>query len=452
MSRLQSTVLALAGVLLQVVVTGTGAAQTTERVSVSSAGAEGNNHSYLGNSSWSVSADGRHVAFSSFANNLVSGDTNSDSDVFVRDRQTGITERVSVDSAGGEGSSDSYADSISADGRYVTFHSYATDLVPGDTNSYGDVFVHDRQTGITERVSVDSAGTEGNLDSYGSSASGDGRFVAFHSAASNLVSGDTNSTWDVFVHDRQTGITERVSTDSAGTQGDRLSWHPSISRDGRYVAFESNATNLVPDDSNGVRDIFVHDRQTGITERVSVDSAGGQGNIDSVSASISADGRYVAFESASEYLVPGDTNHQEDIFVHDRETGTTERVSVDSAGGQGDLDSRDPSISADGRYVAFGSWSSLVPDLNGEVDAFVHDRQTGITERVSVDPAGGEGNGASWCPSISGDGGSVAFHSDATNLVPGDTTGGWDVFVRDRWLFCDDFDSGSSSAWSSTVP
>jgi|GEM_PF-1585857 len=226
-----------------------------------------------------------------------------------------VVQRVSVASGGTQGNGDSGCPSISADGRYVAFQSYASNLVPGDTNGTWDVFVHDRLTGQTTRVSVASDGTQGNGDSECPSISADGRYVAFASLASNLVPGDTNGTWDVFVHDRLTGQTTRVSVASGGAQGNSGSWCPSISADGRYVAFQSYASNLVPGDTNGVLDVFVHDRLTGQTTRVSVASDGTQGDSYSFGSSISADGRYVAFSSLASNLVPGDTNDKPDIFV-----------------------------------------------------------------------------------------------------------------------------------------
>ena len=408
-------------------------AQRTELGSVDSAGVQGNNDSgYYG---ISISADGRFVAFESFASNLVSGDTNGAADVFVHDRLTGTTERVSIDSAGMQ--ANGIYPSISGDGQFVAFESAASNLVSGDTNGAYDVFVHDRKSGTTERVSVDSAGTQGNSDCIRASISADGRFVAFDSYASNLVSGDTNQWSDVFVHDRQTGTTERVSVDSAGTQGDGGSGTASITADGRFVAFESSSTNLVPGDTNGGgSDVFVHDRQTGITERVSVDTAGTQANSWSASASISADGRFVAFQSFASNLVPGDTNGTYDIFVHDRQTGTTERVSVDSAGTQASGASVRASISGDGRFVSFvSSASDLVSgDTNGTYDVFVHDRESGATRRVSIDSMKTEGNDESGGASISIDGRSVAFASFASNLVSGDTNGTYDVFVHGPYL------------------
>jgi Periplasmic component of the Tol biopolymer transport system len=330
--------------------------------------------------------------------------------------------------------------SISADGRYVAFVSAATNLVSGDTNNFQDIFVHDRQTGQTTRVSVASDGTQANGHSYAPSISADGRYVAFASLASNLVSGDTNGAWDVFVHDRQTGETTRVSVASDGTQaiGFFFGSSPSISADGRYVAFDSWATNLVSGDTNDKPDVFVHDRQTGQTTRVSVSSDGTQANNGANYPSISADGRYVAFESSSTNLVSGDTNSVTDIFVHDRQTGQTTRVSVSSDGTQANggpgWSGKNSSISADGRYVAFHSYAdNLVSgDTNSATDIFVHDRQTGVTTRVSIASDGTQANGFSSSPSISADGRYVAFMSGATNLVSGDTNNARDVFVHGR--------------------
>ncbi len=402
----------------------------TSRVSVASDGTQGNEDSY----SPSISADGRYVAFSSTATNLVSGDTNGMWDVFVHDRQTGQTTRVSVASDGTQGNDESTGRSISADGRYVAFESHANNLVSGDTNGSGDVFVHDRETGQTTRVSVASDGTQGNDHSDWPSISANGRFVAFHSIANNLVSGDTNDFADVFVHDRETGQTTRVSVASGGTQGDGHSSWPSISADGRYVTFESFANNLVSGDNNGNWDVFVHDRQTGQTTCVSIASDGTQGNNGSYFSSISADGRYVAFDSDANNLVSGDTNGTLDAFVHDRQTGQTTRVSIASDGTQGNDNSSLSSISADGRYVTFSSGADnlVIGDTNGVWDAFVHDRQTGQTTRVSIASDGTQGNADSFWSFISADGRYVAFESFANNLVGGDTNDVFDVFVHDR--------------------
>ena len=409
-------------------------AGTTTLVSVASDGTQGNDFS--GNPS--ISATGRFVGFESNANNLVSGDTNGVPDVFVHDRKTDKTTRVSVASDGAQGNGDSYFSSLSANGRYVAFRSLASNLVSGDSNGVSDVFVHDRATGQTTLVSVASDGAQGNGDSDAPSISANGRYVAFRSEASNLVSGDTNNTLDVFVHDRQTGQTTRVSVASDGTQGNGLSIHPALSANGRYVAFFSEASNLVSGDTNGTSDIFVHDRQTGQTTLVSVASDGTQADGYSSVPSISASGRYVAFDSLATNLVSGDTNFAWDIFVHDRQTGQTTRVSVASDGTQANGgESNLPSISATGRYVAFHSLASnlVSGDTNFAADIFVHDRQTGQTTRVSVRSNGTQGNGDSFDPhpsSISANGRYVAFNSFASNLVSGDTNGMGDVFVHDR--------------------
>ena len=337
--------------------------------------------------------------------------------------------RVSFDSAGNQGNTDSYNPSISADGRFVAFDSDASNIVPGDTNSNRDIFVRDRLTNTTTRVSLDSAGNQANDASDRVSISADGRFVAFTSDASNIVPGDTNGDPDIFVRDTLTNTTTRVSVNSAGNQGNVRSLFnaPSISADGRFVAFESRASNIVPGDTNDGLDIFVRDRLTNTTTRVSLDSAGNQGNSSSESPSISADGRFVAFTSGASNIVPGDTNSRRDIFVRDTLTNTTTRVSVDSAGNQRNIDSYSPSISADGRFVAFTSGASNFDLGTDTSDIFVRDRLTNTTTNVSVDSAGNRGDGDS--PSISADGRFVAFESNSSNLVPGDNNNSNDIFV-----------------------
>ncbi|MGZ8225826.1 MAG: hypothetical protein ACXWT3_04195 [Methylococcaceae bacterium] len=426
------------------------AAETTI-VSVDPAGLRGNSGSFYP----AISANGRFVAFASYASNLVAGDTNDEYDIFVRDRTDGTTTRVSIDSAGQQGnlgSSGSGVIAISADGRFVAFESSASNLVAEDTNETNDIFVHDRSTGATNRVSVDSAGGQGNGESSYPAISADGRFVAFASAASNLVVEATSGYGDVFVHDRTTGITTLVSVDSAGLEGIYGSGNPSISADGRFVAFTSESSNLVTGDTNGWADTFVHDRATGITTRVSVGSAGEQGNYYSNgTTSISADGRWVAFLSRASNLVAGDTNDGGttfatdgiDVFVHDRRTGTTTRVSVNSQGEQQNAFSAETtiSISADGRFVAFSSMASnLVTGGerdNNQDDIFVHDRITRITTRASVNPTGEQGNiRHSGHPAISADGRFVTFGSTYLHAPVEDPSfaAANEILVRDRLL------------------
>ena len=367
------TVAALVGLVAVMVLPAQGATPKTKLVSVHSNGTQGDSGSY----NPSVSANGRFVAFRSEASNLVGGDSNDSNDsddVFVHDRKTKMTERVSVHSNGTEGDGDSYTPAISANGRFVAFESSSTNLVGDDGNHRTDVFVHDRETKKTRRVSVHSNGTEANSDSLTPAISANGRFVAFLSFASNLVGDDgTNDIADVFVHDRETKKTRRVSVHSNGTEGDGHSYTPAISANGRFVAFESRATNLVGVDGNNIYDVFVHDRKTKKTRRVSVRSNGTEGNGYSYDPSISASGRFIAFESSATNLVGDDGNNAYDVFVHDRETKKTKRVSVHSNGSGGDDDSEDPSISASGRFVAFYSDATNVVggDDNDASDVFM---------------------------------------------------------------------------------
>lgn len=405
-----------------------------ERLSVPPSGGEPNGESFMA----APTPDGRYVAFQSGASNLVPGDTNDRGDIFVLDRARGTIERVSVASDGAQADAGSGSPSISADGRYVAFSSFATNLVPGGTSiARPDIFVHDRQTGLTERVSVSSTGQESDgWPSWEPSISADGRYVAFESWASNLVPGDTNGSYDVFVRDRLAGTTERVSVASDGTEGNSSSQYPDISADGRYVAFESRSRTLVLPDANNAADIFVHDRVTRTTERVSIGTDGSESNQASFNPVISADGRVVAFEGWGFNLVPGDFNRAPDVFVHDRQTGVTDRISVSSDGAEGSVNGHSlrPAIAPDGRHVAFHSAATnLVPgDTNAAWDVFVHDLATGATERVSVDASGLEGNGASRYPMLTAGGVEVLFESQATNIVPSKASTGHDIFARNR--------------------
>ena len=395
------------------------------RVSVDSTGAQANGGSRHGQ----ISADGRYVAFVSGAANLIPDDTNNVEDVFVKDRQTGATTRVSTATqTGAQANNGSGAAAISGDGRYVAFYSDASNLVSGDTNGVGDIFVRDRQTGVTTRVSVDSGGNEangGNSDSY-LAISGDGRYVAFSSEATNLVNGDTNNAGDIFVHDSQTGQTRRVSVASNGAEANGSSGALDISDDGRYVAFSSGATNLVAGDTNGKADIFVHDLQTGGTTRVSVNTSGEQADGGGTIPSISGDGRYVVFMSASGNLDPraDEYRYSELVYVHDRQIGQTTLASVYSDGGIMEVGLFDqPTISRDGRYVAFSFYEK--GNNNGILNIWVRDLQTGTSISVNY------GNDSSGYSSLSADGKVVAFSSGASNLVSGDTNGAADVFVRE---------------------
>lgn len=322
-----------------------------------------------------ISGDGGVVGFISSVP-LVEGDTNNESDVYVRDLSEGTTERVSIGLDGDDANAMSYFPSLSFDGRWVAFASMASNLVTGDTNDVADVFVYDRVTNRTERVSVSSAGEqseEGGFEVLGPSISADGRHVSFVSHASNLVPGDTNNFEDVFVHDRQTGRTRRVSVDSLGAESDGPSGFHAISGDGSVVTFMSGASNLVNDDTNGETDVFVHDFDTGTTIRVSRGLASAEANGLSEAPSISGDGRIVAFTSAASNLVPDDLNGVRDTFAVDLHTLMIDRVSVDSDG-----------VEADGQSFGFDNDLSFGPRLSGDGQLVVFMAEA-LREDVSQD-------------------------------------------------------------------
>jgi flagellin-like hook-associated protein FlgL len=409
----------------------------TTRISTDSSGNQAAGGQSLVNA---LSADGRYVAFFSSASNLVAGDSNGVQDAFIKDTLTGVTTRISTDSAGNQSNGGSTVTALSADGRYVAFSSSASNLVAGDSNGVQDAFIKDTLTGVTTRISTDSSGNQAaGGQSLVNALSADGRYVAFSSSATNLVAGDTNGQGDAFIKDTLTGITTRISSNSAGNQATGgYSRVTAISADGRYVAFDSSATNLVAGDTNGQFDAFIKDTLTGVTTRVSTDSAGNQAmGGDSRVTAISADGRYVAFYSNATNLVAGDTNGQQDSFIKDTLTGVTTRISTDSAGNQATGGySRVTAISADGRYVAFNSTASnlVAGDTNGFTDSFIKDTFTGTTTRITVSSSGEQGNfedDEAVVTAISADGRFAVFNSDATNMVADDTNGFTDVFLRD---------------------
>lgn len=410
-----------------------GSDDLTHRVSIATDGAQGNAASWDA----ALSGDGRFVVFDSEASNLVSGDSNGEGDVFVRDRIACTTVRASVATDGTQGNNSSGTPSISDDGRYVAFVSSASSLVSSDTNNAADVFVRDLTTGTTTRVSVATGGTQVNGHSGGYAViSPDGQHVVFSSLASDLVGGDTNNIEDLFVHDRTAGTTTRVSVASDGTQSSFLAYNPDISADGRYVSFMSHDPSLVGGDTNGRADIFVRDLTAGTTTLASVASDGTQANDHSEYPGISGDGRYVVFDSWASNLVSEDTNGAQDTFVHDRTTGVTTRVSVTSDGTQANGLSRYPTISTDGRYVAFYAIATNLINVPTYLpNVYIHDRTTSATSIVSigVDGAPSEFGLTQWYPAISGDGHYVAFSSIAANLVIGDTNWQADIFVHDTF-------------------
>lgn len=315
---------------------------------------------------------------------------------------------------------------VSRDGRYVVFTS-ATALVPGDTNQASDVYLWDRMTSTHERISVAIGGGLADGPSERPSISADGRYVAFASAATNLVAGDTNGTVDVFVRDRVAGTTTRVSVSSTGAQVSGISRDPDISDDGTVVAFVSSAFELVPDDANGAADVFVRDLTTGVTTRVSVRTGGGEADQPSVSPVLSGDGNVVAFWSAATNLVAADSNAVADVFVHIRSSAVTERVSVSSTGGEANGYSGGPALSSDGRFVAFSSnATNLGPGSSGAGRTYVRDRQALTTLSIGV---------LASAVSLSGDGRYLVGHT-------------WmgQAFVRDRFAAKTQYLS-SSAVW-----
>jgi Tol biopolymer transport system component len=407
-----------------------GAPGSTTRVSVGTTGVQARGDS-VGRS---ISADGRYVVFASDAPNLVHSTKPHLDEVFVRDRVRRTTRMVSVSTSGREGNDNSFDPSISADGRFVAFDSYATNLVPHDPRAQ-DVFVRDLMAHTTRLVSVTLKGRPANGDSLEPSISAHGRFVAFTSSASNLVPGLTFNRYRVFVRDLVSHTTRRVSVPTGGGSINDDADSPSISADGRFITFDSSASNLVAGAKGGV---FIRDRARRTTSLISVGFRGRPANKASFEPAISADGRYVAFVSDGSNLVRGDTNDVYDVFVRDRVRRTTRRVSVSTTGHQSRQSRFDafmtPSISAHGRFVVFASTASNLAggDTNRGSDVFVRDTAAHTTRLVSVSVGGGSGNGESRLPGISADASSVVFSSVASDLVPRDTNHKRDVFVRDR--------------------
>lgn len=405
------------------------------RVSEASNGAEVNPH---WSAAQSLSADGQFIVFLSDADNLWPGDSNQTIDIFLHERKSKQTVRIG-ETAGPyvvENGGDLSA-TISSDGSTIAF----SNTVSGDVNDMFDVFIYERQSGTIELITqaYSGGGVEANGGSYSAKISPEGNFLAFQSDASDLLppKEDQNGASDIFVYDRQAGVISRVSVNSLGEEANSHSNSASISAQGEFIVFISSASNL--GSSPGYpSQVFVHERSSGTTTLVSVNNAGGQPEAgDGVSdrTSISADGRFVAFGSLATNLdmAQSDTNKKSDVFVHDRMTGITTRVSVDSDGREANAGSYHPSISADGRFVAFHSYDRNLdlarPDTNGVPDIFVHDRKTGNTARVSFGIAGQEADGGSFNPVISADGSFVTFASDATNLIEKDQNGTFDVFV-----------------------
>ena len=403
---------------------------TTRRLSLSPEGEPANSRGYF----CDIARDATAVAFDSAASNLVEDDTNDKPDAFVWD-QSGVVSRVSVASDGRQ--SDSYVQlpRISGNGRFVVFWSSTPDLGDhGEGRRLNTAFVHDRTTGKTEPVSVRSDGGRANDDSGGGSISNSGRYVSFSSGASNLAAkGDDNGFNDVFVHDRRSGKTTRVSLTRKLGETNSDSDQAAISGNGRFVAYDSYASNIVPRDDNGSLDVFVYDRVERTTELVSLRTDGRRSSQYSSAPSISGSGRYVSFTSYA-VLASTDTAVGQDVYVHDRRTGVTEQVSLDNEDRPMNQESASSSISDDGRRVVFATFADNPGsgDTNEAMDVYMRDLEAGTTTRVSVGSEGQQSNGGTYPPpAISPDGRWVCWMSLATNLDdkphPGDYE---DLFLR----------------------
>ncbi len=410
-----------------------GTAATTELVSADSGGTTADSDSIYG----AVSDNGRWVAFESDATDLVLGDTNGTDDVFLRDTLNEVTTRISVKPSGGQVPDSSHLPQMSPDGRYIVFESYGH-LVRTDTDSNWDIFLYDRVRDRIEMVSIRSNGNEATTGgAYEPSVSADGRFVAFSSTATDLVSTDGNGLTDVFVHDRETGRTRRVSVRSDGAEAvGGESAGPQISPDGRWIVYRSAATNLVGGDAGIDYDIFLYDRIDRMVQRVSDLPGSAEPDSGSAMPGVSNGGDFVIFYSDATDLVPADTNGDRDVFVWTRETRETERVSVRANGAQLTygapcaLGRSNISMSSNGRYVVFDACESLVPrDDDIDRDVYVRDLVSDTVRLVSVDPSGAnltDGSESGW---LSRNGAWVVWESDSV-FVPPDTDGYYDIFLR----------------------
>jgi len=455
-------------------------ATTTEQVNLTSDGLWQGETTDAG-----MSADGRFVAFLACAPGR--DPLHTPLHVYLRDRVRGTTQCVSVRPSDPQWKLGAADPAVSADGRFIAFSSWATNLVAGDTNGRWDVFVYDRETTAVERVSVTSLGQQVNGDSWDPHLSADGRFVAFLSDASGLVRHDFNGTCDVFVHDRETGITECVSVGRRGPgngasayptiigrhqphsrqrerpgngasayptiigrrqphsrqrerPGNGSSAYPTISGDGRFVGFQSMASDLVDFDTNGAPDAFVRDRQLRTTERVSVGAAGEEANDGSFGAVLSGDGRFAVFASDASNLVPGDKAGQRDIFVRDRQAGTIERITLGLDGQEANHGSDLPTVSQNGRFVGYSSFATNLVDwpdrpFNWYLNAFLYDRLTGGTECIGLSSTDEFGDRDSVAAAVSANGRYVLFRSNSFNIgSPAGEAGLWNLFMRDRWF------------------
>ena len=381
-----------------------------------------------------VSSDGRWIAFTSAASNLVPGDTNGVLDAFLVDRDLTAFSRISVSSAGIQGNGHSGGPVISRDNRFIAFGSISTNLDPADTDVVADIYLRDLQQGTTILVSKRLGSGSSLWGTLAPSISGDGRYVAYPCGDDNVIPGDSNNAWDIFVYDRVLDTTELVSVGPGGIPADAHSFHPTLSADGRFVAFQCEANNWFPKKTPFEPGVYIRDRQLGTITPVSQIPSGLV--VRGTDPVLSEDGRWIAFLSNEALLAPGHPAGLADVFVWDRKSGNLEWVSANQAGSS-TYHSANPDLSADGRFVVWDGWADDVavpgglPSNQGKV--FLHDRATATTSLVSQAAGGGLPDGSSLSPSISADGRVVAFWSYGSTLVPATPLYTWHVF----WRACD---------------
>lgn len=401
-------------------------------VSLSNTGAQADLDSYTETHD-SVSGDGRYVAFTSYGLNLSPLVINVFPHIFVRDRTSGTVEMIDVSTTGTEGNDTADFAVISHDGRYVAFQSYATNLVAGVTAREAHIYVRDRTSGSTILASRSTAGVAGNSFSQAPAISGNGRYVSFTSYATNLVAGADVANGQIYLHDITTRATTLISLNMTNGDANGQSLNSSISFDGRHVAFTSRARDIVTQDTGGRIQVYARDRTTNSTSRISINSAGTWGDRDSDYAMISADGNTVVFTSTATNLTTGVTDAVQRIYVRNR-PGSTTLVASRANGASGTLSNgvaQGPTVSSDGRYVAFvSSATNIATGVTGTNDhIYVRDLTGNTTALMDRSAASVLGNNRGYASTVSPDGRFVVFSSDATNLVTGDTNSAPDVFI-----------------------
>jgi len=364
-----------------------------------------------------TSSDGRFVAFDSDAGNLLPGDTRYRTHVMLMDRLLNRVERISESATGEPGDSSGFHPSINGDGTLVAFTSAARNLTLNEQDFADDIFVKNRVSGEIERISNRNADDNAGR-SYQAAMSNSGRYVAFTSTSSFEVGiVDTNGRPDIFVYDQDSERTEIVRPTINGQQVEPNgeSGNPTLSADGRYVAFVSNATNLVsPALAEAKFNVYIYDRFSRAIELVSSGSNGLPADKDSQLPSISGDGQLVAYQSDATNLVPGDSNGKRDVFLFDVLTKRTRRISINSDGVQGNQDSQFPAMSQDGKTIVFSSYADNLfsVDFNSTSDIFFANR---ISGELTV-AGGGNWNGTADVPAVNADGSQVFFQLDGNNF------------------------------------